>query len=327
MIQAPVLALPDWSQEFIVETDASLKGLGAVLMQGSHPIAYVSKALSARQCALSVYEKELLAILLAVKHWHQYLILKHFTIRTVKKSLKHLLEQKITTPLQHTWLSKLMRYDYHIFYKKDAENNAADALSRVHSSSLFNMVVSSYDPILLERIKLHWSQDAAAQSLIQQLSQGVTIKHMAWNAVGGHYGIQPTLQRFRNLFYWKRADKDIKKWVKNCDVCLKAKYEAVATPGLLNPLPVPQSVFTDVSMDFISGLPKSGGKDTILVVVDRLTKFAHFIPLKHPFSAVHIAQGIDQALSTAYSLSPTVRWADRSLKQVFRDLFEVHGYG
>ncbi|KAJ0856477.1 putative nucleotidyltransferase, Ribonuclease H [Helianthus annuus] len=319
MLQAPVLALPDWTQEFIVETDASSKGLGVVLMQGKHPIAFVSKALSPKQCALSVYEKELLAILLAVKHWHQYLILKHFIIRTDQKSLKHLLEQKITTPLQHTWLSKLMGYDYHIVYKKGVENTAADALSRVHSSTVFVMAVSSYDPLLVDKIKSHWQQDDQAKELIGRLSNGETIKHMSWNGIlltrksklwigkddnlrkeildlchnsslGGHSGVQPTLQRFKSLFYWRRADKDIKKWVKECEICLKAKYEAVASPGLLSPLPAPQSVFTDISMDFISGLPKSEGKDCILVVVDRFTKYGHFIPLKHPFSAVRVAQ-------------------------------------
>lgn len=76
-------------------------------MQDNHPVAFVSKALSIRHCALSVYEKELLAIMMAVKHWHQYLILKHFTIRTDQKSLKHLLEQKIITPLQHTLVSEI----------------------------------------------------------------------------------------------------------------------------------------------------------------------------------------------------------------------------
>ncbi|KAM0035631.1 putative nucleotidyltransferase, Ribonuclease H [Helianthus debilis subsp. tardiflorus] len=365
LIQAPVLALPDWSQEFIVETDASSKGLGAVLMQGNHPIAFVSKALSARQCTLSVYEKELLAILLAVKQWHQYLILRHFTIRTDQKSLKHLLEQKITTPLQHTWLSKLMGYNYKIVYKKGVENNVADALSRVQGATLFQLAVSSYDPLLLQKIKTHWAQDCDAQQFIHRISQGKVIKHMQWDGklltrkrklwvgkdqqlrqeilflchaspLGGHSGVQPTLQRFRDLFYWKKAEKDIKQFVKTCDTCLRAKYEAVATPGLLNPLPVPRSIFTDVTMDFISGLPKSGGKDTILVVVDRFTKYAHFMTLKHPFTAVQVAQlmmenvfklhgcpqtiisdrdplflsmfwkeflrlqGVDQALSTAY---------------------------
>lgn len=64
--------------------------------------------------------------------------MKHFTI-----SLKHLLEQNITTPLQHTWLRKLIGYDYHIVYKKGIENNVANALSRVHIYEIFQMAVSS----------------------------------------------------------------------------------------------------------------------------------------------------------------------------------------
>ncbi|KAD5960328.1 hypothetical protein E3N88_11800 [Mikania micrantha] len=67
--------------------------------------------------------------------------------------------------------------------------------------------------------------------------------------------------------------------------CQKAKYEQIANPGLLQPLPVPNYIFTDISIDFISGLPKSQGKDCICVVIDRLTKYGHFIPLSHPFSA------------------------------------------
>ncbi|KAJ0624008.1 putative nucleotidyltransferase, Ribonuclease H [Helianthus annuus] len=96
----PVLALPDFSKTFVVETDASAKGLGAVLMQEGHPLAFISKALSTKQQSLSVYDKELLAILMAIKQWHHYLIMKHFIIKTDQQSLKHLLEQKIVTPLQ-----------------------------------------------------------------------------------------------------------------------------------------------------------------------------------------------------------------------------------
>ncbi|XP_076944279.1 uncharacterized protein LOC143614842 [Bidens hawaiensis] len=84
----PVLALQDFSKTFVIETDASARGLGAVLMQDNHPIAFISKGISVKQQAFSVYEKELLAILLAVKHWHQYLITKHFIIKTDQQSLK-----------------------------------------------------------------------------------------------------------------------------------------------------------------------------------------------------------------------------------------------
>lgn len=82
LISAPVLKLPNFTKSFVVETDASSMGIGAVLMQEGHPIAFVNKALSPRRQSLSVYEKELLAIIFAVKHWHYYLITRRFTIRT-----------------------------------------------------------------------------------------------------------------------------------------------------------------------------------------------------------------------------------------------------
>ena len=96
MISPPVLTLPDFLEEFIVETDASGIGIGAVLMQKGHPIAFISKALSQKHQGLSVYEKELLAIVYAVTKWQHYLNGRHFSINTDHQSLKHLLQQSIT---------------------------------------------------------------------------------------------------------------------------------------------------------------------------------------------------------------------------------------
>ena len=118
MTSPPVLALPDFSQPFIVETDASGRGIGAVLMQGGHPLAYISKALSPKHQGLFVYEKELFAIVYAVSKWQHYLYGRHFIIRTDHHSLKYLLQQRITFPGQHSWLTKLMGYDYEVVYKK-----------------------------------------------------------------------------------------------------------------------------------------------------------------------------------------------------------------
>jgi hypothetical protein len=101
MATPPVLALSTLDKLFVVETDASMMGVGAVLMQEGHLIAYISKSLGPKQQAMSIYEKKMLAILHAVNKWKHYLWGRHFKIRTDHVSLKYLLDQKIVTPLQH----------------------------------------------------------------------------------------------------------------------------------------------------------------------------------------------------------------------------------
>ena len=153
MINPPVLVMPNFSEEFIVETDTLGIGIGAVLMQGGHPIAFISKALSLKHQALSVYEKELLAIVYAVTKWHHYLNGRHFSIKTDHQSLKHLLQQRINFPGQHAWLTKLMGYDYDISYKNGRENVVADALSRMNTGELLLLAVSSISVGLMEQIQ------------------------------------------------------------------------------------------------------------------------------------------------------------------------------
>ncbi|KAK4394127.1 Transposon Ty3-G Gag-Pol polyprotein [Sesamum angolense] len=83
---------------------------------------------------------------------------------------------------------------------------------------------------------------------------------------------------------------DVQTWVKECETCQRSEHENNLYLGLLQPLPVPEQAWSCISMDFIEGLPKSEGKDSILVVVDRLKKYSHFIALKHPYTATSVAK-------------------------------------
>jgi len=107
LISSPVLALPDFTKSFQVETDASSTGIGAVLMQDNHPIAYLSKAHGVKTQQLSTYEKECLALIMAVSRWKPYLQHKEFTILTDQRSLIHLTEQKIHEGMQQKAFIKL----------------------------------------------------------------------------------------------------------------------------------------------------------------------------------------------------------------------------
>jgi hypothetical protein len=84
--------------------------------------------------------------------------------------------------------------------------------------------------------------------------------------------------------------RDIKDFIGECDTCQINKHDNLFPAGLLQPLPIPSRVWTDISIDFVEGLPLSQGYSVIFVVVDRLSKYAHFITLSHPYSAAEIAQ-------------------------------------
>ncbi|GMI77951.1 hypothetical protein HRI_001464400 [Hibiscus trionum] len=129
MCKAPVLALPNFQKPFHLEIDASSKGIGAVLTQEGRPVAYLSKALSSKHSDMSVYEREYLAILMAVTKWRHYLEGTPFIIKTDHEPLKHLLEQKLTTTIQKKGLTKFLGLDYVIQYRKGKSNLVADALS------------------------------------------------------------------------------------------------------------------------------------------------------------------------------------------------------
>ncbi|XP_070043267.1 uncharacterized protein [Nicotiana tomentosiformis] len=78
-----------------------------------------------------------------------------------------------------------------------------------------------------------------------------------------------TIKRLQSMFFWKTLSQDTRVYISKCDICQRHKYDDAASPGLLQPLPIPEGVWTDICLDFIVSLPKSNGKEVILVVVDR----------------------------------------------------------
>lgn len=135
MVSTPVLALPNFDEEFTIETDASGGGIGAILRKG-RSVAFISKGLGEVKRSWSTYKNEMLAILEVVRSWWPYLLGRKFQILTDHKSPHCLLEQRITIPEQQKWISKLLGFDYEISYKhgketlslRDQEEKRADEL-------------------------------------------------------------------------------------------------------------------------------------------------------------------------------------------------------
>jgi hypothetical protein len=129
MCTTPVLALPDFTETFVLECHASGKGIGFVLMQEGRPLAFTSKQLSERNLGKSIYEKEMMSIMHVIDLWCPYLLGKCFQIKTDHQSLEYFLKQRISSLEQQKWVTKLFGYDYEIIYKNGKENVVADALS------------------------------------------------------------------------------------------------------------------------------------------------------------------------------------------------------
>nr|GFB89028.1 putative reverse transcriptase domain-containing protein [Tanacetum cinerariifolium] len=130
LCSAPILALPEGSEDFVVYCDASIKGLGAVLMQMEKVIAYGSRQLKVHEKNYTTHDLELGAVVFALKIWRHYLYGTKCTVFTDHKSLQNILDQKELNMRQHRWLELLSDYDCEIRYHPGKANVVADALSR-----------------------------------------------------------------------------------------------------------------------------------------------------------------------------------------------------
>ena len=191
----------------------------------------------------------------------------------------------------------------------------ADAFSRIPTAEFY--VISVFQTDLFKKIQHSWLQDAhlihktKSQARVhgkytwhgdQLRGKGKLVvgsdsvvhtellQHFHTSAIGGHSGFEATMKRIFSVVYWKGLKKSVKQFVRECTTCQRCKYDTTTYPGLLQPLPIPGRLWSDISMDFIEGLPKSNGNEVILVVVDRLSKAAHFIAMAHPYTALMVAQ-------------------------------------
>ncbi|GJT89845.1 putative reverse transcriptase domain-containing protein [Tanacetum coccineum] len=273
------------TKDFVVYCDASLKGNGAVLMQGEKVIAL----------------------------WRHYLYEMKCVVFTDHKRIQYILNQKDLNMRQRIWIELLSDYDCEIRYHPGKANVVADALSRKERIKPLRvralmMTVHNDLPkqILKAQKEAMKKKNAKAENLGRLIKQIFEFRPDGTRCFGNrvwlprfgglrdlimheshkskysiHPGSDKMYQDLKLLYWWPNMKADIATYVSKCLTCAKVKAEHQKPSGLLQQPEIPVWKWERITMDFVSGLPRTpSGYDTIWVIVDRLTKSAHFLPMK-----------------------------------------------
>ncbi|GJS20133.1 putative reverse transcriptase domain-containing protein [Tanacetum coccineum] len=278
LCEAPILALPEGNDNFVVYCDASLQG----------------------------------AVIFALKIWRHYLYGTKCTVFTDHKSLQHILRQKELNMRQRRWLELLADYDCEICYHPGKANVVADALSRkkrikplrvraliltVHLKLPSQILEAQNEALKEENVK---NENLRGMDKSFEIRPDGTrcIKNQSWLPLFGglrdlimheshksKYSIHPGSDKMyhdlKKLYWWPNMKAIIAEYVSKCLTCSRVKAECQKPSGLLVQPEIPMWKWERITMDFVTKLPKtSTGHDTIWVIVDRLTKSAHFIPTR-----------------------------------------------
>ena len=285
-----------------------------------HPIAYLSKGLTKSQKNYQIYDKELLAIKEALAQWRHYLegARHQFIVYTDHKNLTFPRKPEMLSQRQIRWYEFLSRFDFKLIYRSGKKSGKPDLLSRRSDHLFANLckiscchtdLTDSKNHSLINSILSSLKNDEFYNKIKSSITSNTYINNKYFiddegfllfnnliyvpsslrtlvlelhhdSITAGHFGVNKTLELISRNFWWPKLSLDVKNFIKSCEVCCRAKIPRHKPYGLLSPLPTPDRAWSDISMDFIVDLPKSKDMTTIMVVIDRLTKMAHFIPFR-----------------------------------------------
>nr|GFA76416.1 putative reverse transcriptase domain-containing protein [Tanacetum cinerariifolium] len=297
LYSAPILALPERSEDFIVYCDASKKGLGAVLMQREKVISYASRQLKIHEKNYTTHDLELGAVVFALKIWRHYLYETKCTVFTDHKSLQHILDQKELNMRQRRWLELLSDYDYDIRYHPGKANVVADDLSRKKREPPLRVraLVMTISLDLPKQILNAQTEARKPKNIKKEDVGGMLVKNAKNPEAIREQKLKPRADGTQclNGRSWLSCYGDLRTVIMHdkCLTCAKVKAEHQRPSGLLVQPKIPEWKWDNITMDFLMKLAKtSQGYDTIWVIVDRLTKSAIFTPIRETDSMDKLAK-------------------------------------
>ncbi|KAI3462633.1 hypothetical protein Pfo_019296 [Paulownia fortunei] len=297
-------------------------------------------------------ENEMAAIIHCLRVWRHYLLGFHFIIKTDNVATSYFQTQKKLSPKQARWQDFLAKFDYTLEYKPGKANVVADALSQKAELAAVSLAKGE----ITDRIKQGLEQDPLARELKKLAVEGKTKQFwvddgllytkgrrlyvLKWGSLrkelikechdtkwAGHLGQRRTMTLLEATYFWPHMRDSVELYVKTCLVCQQDKVETKQPAGLLEPLPIPDRPWEFITMDFISALPKSEGFRSIMVVVDRFSKYGTFIPCSRDCTAEEAARAFFKNVVKYWGLPRNIV-SDRDLRftgRLWTELFKLLG--
>ncbi|GJS49176.1 putative reverse transcriptase domain-containing protein [Tanacetum coccineum] len=304
---APILALPKGSENFIVYCDAWHKGLGSVLMQNEKVIAYTSRQLKIHEKNYTTHVLKLGAVVFALKMWRHYLYGTRRAVFTDHKSLQHILDQKELNMRQRRWLELLSDYDCDIRYHPGKANIVVDALSRKEQSRPLRVralvmtmglnlpkkiLEAQTEALKPENLSAEYvggmlRKDLPKEKLEPRADRTLCLNNRSWVPCFGdlrtlimheshkskysiHSGSDKMYQDLRQLYWWPNIKADIATYIGKCLTCSKVKAEHQKLSGLLVQPEIPEWKWDKITMDFITKLLKTTNENDPMEKLIRL---------------------------------------------------------
>lgn len=322
LVSPPLLATPDFSKPFIIQTDASDCGIGGVLVQGTgeeeRVIAYYSQKLSATQQKYQTTERECLAVIVGIEKFRAYIEGVHFTVVTDHASLQWLQNLKDPCGRLGRWALRLQPYNVTLVHRAGRLMVVADAMSRAVESVEVLSFAQTKD-IWYVRMRDRVQQRADKYPQFRCVN-GVMYKHCSetprvldresWRIVvpferrtevlqdchddplSAHGGKHKTIDRVCRQYYWPKMHAHIAKYVYDCETCRANKPSNVVQRAPMGDRILANRPWQSIYIDFVGPMPRSkGGYTYLLVVVDAFSKFVHINPMR-----VATAKGVIQFL-------------------------------
>lgn len=314
LISAPVLCCPDYELPFIVETDASAYGIGAVLLQphsdGDRVISYLSRSLTKQERNFSTTERECLAVLWAVEKLRPYLEGVPFQVVTDHHSLVWLQNLKDPTGRLARWSLKLSNFDCKIIHRKGKDLVVPDMLSRsvpVIDEIIINSEISDkwykgmcrkvqmkpakfsnwrlqngrlFKYVKSPYVSLHDSRELWKEAVPKESRKKIIAKFHE-PPTSGHMGVTKTYARIAERFFWPKMKYDVAHFIRNCTVCATHKPDQRGPLGQMVQQPRVFRPWEMISTDLMGPLPRSmKGHQYICVITDYFSKYSLLFPLR-----------------------------------------------